>query len=171
MGYRKKVLRHLSTKKNEASREDDPIDNIALTASLRENLELCKEYLGDSSDVVIKEFTFGCSNKHSGAILLIDGLVNIDIVELNILKPLMYDTSLKPDACSALNIDTVNHALVSSGDVKKRSMLSGVLNALLSGDTILFVDGSEQALSIGTRKWEKTQRRSSSDGDRGAWSA
>ena len=86
--------------------------------------------------------------------LLVDGLVNTDIIELNILKPLMYDTSLKLEGCP-LSIDTVSHALLSSGDVKKREMLGDSLDALLSGDTLLFVDGSKQALSIGTRKWEK----------------
>ena len=154
-GYIKKVFKHLSMKRNETRQQEKPVADIELFASLEKNLALCRQSLGESSDVVIKEFRFGCDKKHCGAVLMIDGLVNTDIVEMNILKPLMYDTRFKPEACSALNSDTVSHALLSSGDVKKRTMLGDVLDVLLSGDTILFVDGDKQALSIGTRKWEK----------------
>jgi spore germination protein KA len=152
--YIKKVFKHLSAKKNEADQKTTPVEDIAFSESLKKNLELFKQRLGDSSDIVIKEFSFGCNNRLNGAVLLVDGLVNTDIVELNILKPLMYDTGLKIDGCSD-SIDAVSHALVSSGDVKKREMLGDALDALLSGDTLLLVDGARLALSIGTRKWEK----------------
>ena len=130
---------------------------VQLFRSLKKNLALCKQYLGDSSDVVIKEFRFGCNEKLSGAVLLIDGMVNIDLIELNILKPLMYDTSIciQQDECASPDIDQINRAFLSSSDVKKRPTIGETLDALLSGDTVLLVDGAKEALSIGTRKWEK----------------
>lgn len=155
--YIKKVKASLKVK-NEASGEKEANETVKekLSASLNENLEYVKRTLGESVDILIKEFRFGFEENLKGAIICIDGLVNMDLISASILKPLIYDTSykIKIDKTQSIELDSINTNLLSTGEVKKVSVFDDVLHDVLSGNTLLLVEGSKEALSIGTRKWE-----------------
>ena len=142
----------MNTKKPFAEREQAPKPPPEkLAASIEKNLVLFKEALGESSDIIIREFRFGQNDNFKGALLMVDGLVNNELVDLAILKPLMYEDAAKfiPD------LDSISKRFVSCGEVKNIDTVDEILGDLLSGNTILLVDGLKQALSIGTKKWEK----------------
>ncbi|MDD5017854.1 MAG: spore germination protein [Eubacteriales bacterium] len=157
-GYIKKIRRYLSTKNQPDSKKEPKkaAAKLSLFGSLDKNLALFKEYLGESSDVIVKEFRLGGDARTRGALLMIDGLVNNEIVDLAILKPLMYDTGFKLKTDSgALDIDSISKGFLSSHEVNKLSAVGEMLHDVLSGNTVLLVDGAKEALSVGTRKWEK----------------
>lgn len=158
-GYVKKILTHLKTKRL-SERQPEPQNAAAparLDASLDKNLAFFKELLGESSDFVVREFCFGRDGRLRGALLLIDGLVNNETVDLAVLRPLMYDADARTDKSNGLlpDLDGIGKGLLSAADVKTLSAVDEITGAFLSGNTVLLVDGFTQALSIGTRKWEK----------------
>lgn len=128
-----------------------------LSQDIKENLKFLRHMLGESPDVIIREFNFGANKQLSGALIFIDGLVNKDLVDMVILQPLMYDTvSMQKSAgAGASNIDAFSKNLLSTCDVKKTKSLDDLIDSVLSGDTIFLLDGSGEALGFGMRQWDK----------------
>ena len=128
-----------------------------LYPSLDRNLTLMKQRLGKSSDIVIKEFKIDGDKGLHGALLFVDGLADQNNVNLSILKPMMYEAGIKMkmDDTGRPDIESLSSEFLSAGDTKKRSTFEDVFGDLLSGNTILLIDKSGEALSIGLRQWEK----------------
>jgi Bacillus/Clostridium GerA spore germination protein. len=125
-----------------------------LSLDLKKNLETLITILGTSYDIIIREFSFGCNKQTNGALLFIDGMIDKDTIDSNVMKPLMYDTCLisKIEASDLSNIDIINKNLLSTSDAKKVATLDELLDYFLSGSTILLVDGSKEALVISAKK-------------------
>ena len=159
MGYLKKILDTRKSKKTTSrkNKSKNQMGSAVLFTSLKKNLDTLKITLGESSDIIIKEFKFGFNQYKMGALLCIDGLVDMDLISTSILKPLIYDTTYKLsiDDNACLNFESINPEFLSTGEVKKIDQMKTLLNELLSGNSIILVDGCKEALSIGTRKWDK----------------
>lgn len=159
MRYLKKILYARKIKKQTSF--DENINEVKrqtpVFLSIEANMKFIKNSLGESSDIIIKEFKFGYNQYIHGALLCIDGLVDMDMINSSILKPLMFDTTykLKVDDESHLNFETINSNFLSTGEVKTVAMMEDLLHDLISGNTIVLVDGTKEALNIGTRKWDK----------------
>jgi Bacillus/Clostridium GerA spore germination protein. len=65
--------------------------------------------LDASQDIIVREFSFGCGNKTEGALIYIDGMVDMDIIDSSVMNPLMYDTCLIPkmEANAMSDIDAI----------------------------------------------------------------
>jgi spore germination protein KA len=127
-----------------------------LNASLSENLAVIKESLGESPDVIIREFKLG-GDGVSCALIMIDGLSDKELADLAILKPLMYNAGIKFEAgeSSDIDIDIIIRNYLSSNETSKILNFGNVIDDILSGNAVLLLDGAAQALSIGIKKWEK----------------
>ena len=158
-GYFKKVRTYRKVKKEaEQQKQNDkaaPKENLC--AALDKNMEVFKQRLGNSSDIVIRDFQIDGTKGLRGAMMMVDGLANQDNVNLSILKPMMYEAGLKMKMgdTGIPDIDSLSREFLSVADVKKLATVEEVLGDLLSGNTILLVDKAKEALSIGLRKWEK----------------
>ncbi len=157
--YFRKLFRILKIKKETEQQEQARAAPASqdFEISLEQNLAFFKRRLGNSSDVVIKEFQLDGARGPRCALILIDGLVDQENVNLSILKPMMYEAGLKMkiDRAGGPDIADLSREFLSAGEVKLLSALDDALGDLFSGQTILLVDGAKEALSIGLRKWEK----------------
>lgn len=126
-----------------------------LSSDLRKNLETLQNILSNSSDVVTREFNFGHARQVKGALIYLDGMTDKDVINKNILQPLMYDTLMIPqkESIDFTNVDNIKKNLLSVSEILKVSFLFDLLDNLLSGGTILLVDGSKEALVINAKKW------------------
>ncbi|MBS3947734.1 MAG: spore germination protein, partial [Dethiobacter sp.] len=122
---------------------------------LDRRLELVRERLGESRDVVTRSFTSG-NGRVRLAILYIDGMVDRKLLSDNIIHPLQdsnqlqrYYKELKPS--NALQM--IPELVVSGSEVAIAPDLTQALKQVLSGDTALLVDGEERILILGTRFW------------------
>ena len=122
---------------------------------LKENLDTLKGIINSSSDIIIRRFSFGYNNQIQAAMIFIDGLVDKALVNENILKPLMYD--VRPGCTKEYsefdNIHYIKSALLFVGDIRETGSITEAVDSFFSGDTVLLVDGSKEALVIGLRGW------------------
>lgn len=127
-----------------------------LSSDIGRNLDTLSNVLGSSKDLIMRKFNFGCNKQTSGALVYISGLVNVNIINNNIMKPLMYDTCLisNKENSDMSSIDIIQENLLSVSNVQKITSLDDLLRSLLSGSTILLVSGSKEALRIDVQKWE-----------------
>lgn len=162
-GYILKKIRFSQVKmKNDKSQDKVQDDTFGKTnrdpisSDIKKNLDTLQSILCKSSDVIIREFNFGHDRRASGALIYIDGMIDKDVIHKNILQPLMYDTLMfaQKDPMDFTNIDAVKKNLLTVSDMLKVSFFGDLLDHLLSGGTILLVDGSKEALVINAKKWE-----------------
>lgn len=130
------------------------IQRKALSANLSANLELISEKLGNSMDLIIREFDVG---KTGAALVCIKGLVDKDIVDRHILQPLMIHARIAeptpvrgPNALFKYIKDNTLTAL----EYTEVDAFDDVLDKVLSGYTALLIDGLAVALAINTVAFE-----------------
>ena len=128
----------------------------SLTSVMSENISKFKETLGNSIDLVIRNFNFGPDQKLHAALLYIDGLTDMQTINQSIVKPLMYDGGaaqgvrhIKPST-----MEEVRDTILAVGEVKEVTLLEEAMDGCLMGDTVFLLDGCASALMISTKGWE-----------------
>lgn len=157
------LLSEQQNSKKENNRNDKKLNNnhfkenelyrLKLSVNLSGNLDILKKVLGSSEDVITRKFVFGGDEQISAALIYLDGMVDKATVNESIMRPLMYDSSsiLSQDRLSS---EYVKRTMLSVGEVKQVTEIYEVVDSCLSGDTILLMDGSREALVISTKGWE-----------------
>ncbi len=117
-----------------------------------EQIELeFRAIFADSSDVVFRNFLLG-GRKQRALLLFIDGLAGKNILNENIMRPLL----LAEEFFSApKSVSEIASSVLETSDVKKTDQIKEIVAAVLGGDSTLLVEGSKEALLIDTREWEK----------------
>lgn len=128
---------------------DQTVGEEAIKLTAKENTESIKNILGDAADMVTRSFTIG--TKIGCAVLFIDELVNKEIVYNFLLRPLINSErkEISPDDLWTM----ITQSMVEVGETKEATDLKTVVDAILSADTVLFIDGLDKALILGTKGW------------------
>lgn len=153
-----RTLVHSSSNQQSESDQDIPDKKgEPLSKDIKVNFEKMQDIFANSSDAVIRRFEVGSDVKIGAFIVYIDGLVDREIVQLSLMKPLMVDINPTTVGCkfnkkNALTI--IKERILSISEVNEINCLQDAVNAVLSGDTVLFLDGSSTALIAGSRGWE-----------------
>lgn len=117
-----------------------------------------KELLSNSSDVVFREFFLQGKERIPCILAAVDGLVDKNQLDMYILKPLMVDLAGHPEVAQMTLtnvVDSTLQNLLPGLELKKISKMGEALNAILSGDAVIFFGDSTEALVFGARGWEK----------------
>ncbi|MGG5254321.1 spore germination protein [Neobacillus sp. SM06] len=125
-------------------------EQLPILKNCQDNLQRIKEELGNSTDIVIREFQF----QHiTGAIVYIDG-----ISDSKVISEFIIETLMKKSTDSEAGKDPFQLMLekaVSLGSISQIRDWDKLYESLLSGDTIIFLNGYEVAIGGSTRGGEK----------------
>lgn len=125
-------------------------ERVLLTGALQEDFQKVKQMFDRASDFSYREFEINAARK--AVILYLDGLVNIDRIELNVLTPLLrYNGNLLQSEMLPKEMEEI----ILSAAVSKGESLQEAVDHVLSGDTILLVDGVKHSLLISEKTWEQ----------------
>lgn len=151
MRFRK--LRDYDTQEENMSEEKS---QLKFSKDLENNLNALKAIICSSSDIVIRKFTFSNKKRIEAALIFIDGLIDQTMVNESIMKPLMFNINYtySESDTEINNIEYIKSSLISVGDIGKTSYINNAVANFLSGDTILLIDGSKEALVISLRGWK-----------------
>ncbi|WP_342044544.1 spore germination protein [Bacillus sp. OTU530] len=142
-------------KHSEAEQRNESISD-AETCPLEANLETMlykmKQELGDSPDLVTRSFEIGSTPSIPVRVVYISGLADEQAINEYIIRALMVDT-----AESKLEIDCnhvfdliLNNALT-IGDVAVLTDWNELIFSILSGDTIILIEGHAKAIASSTK--------------------
>lgn len=126
------------------------------SVSLDENIARIKEILKDNDDVIYKEFRVGEAQKLRFALVCIDGLVDKPFINESVLADLMiHAREVPPDAPELMEelFKLVRYGTIPSPELKDVNNIDDAIMALLSGDTVLLMDGIDTIIVIGTKGW------------------
>jgi spore germination protein KA len=126
------------------------------SATLKVRLQFITERLGESSDIIVREF-MSSNNKVHFAILYIDGLTDKKLIHDHIIRPIQSDNvvSIYADRLTTQNaMQLIKEHISSTSELTQVANLTQALKMVLSGDTAMMIDGIEPILVFGTREWK-----------------
>lgn len=156
-------------------------DNMPVDKDLESNLRAIEEALSYSPDLVIRMIipeNSGCRL----AVIYINSLANRDVIQLNIIKPLLEslrlekkearkrtDTGTRTSTSTNTNTgaginDSISkpvpiekrivNSIITASDLKEVNTLNECLSAVLEGNTVLLIDNVKKALIVKTPGWK-----------------
>ena len=130
---------------------------LPVVADLATNKKLLQEMLGDSSDIKIREFEFGKGKRHKALVLFVDGLADADIVNHQIIEPIMYSDRMgsRFSKEKTESLQGILETLITVGEVQEVGTVEEAVEGVLTGDTALFIDGEVQCFVLGSKGFDK----------------
>lgn len=126
-------------------------ENIVISKSLENNIETIKEIFNNDDTLVIRQFENQYDNKLKCCIFFADGMVNTEIINENIISPIVSSSLIK-SGNKAIHI--LQYQIIIANQISKTDSLVKLVEAIINGDTVLFVDNSPEALIINTKGWK-----------------
>ncbi|MBA4494767.1 spore germination protein [Paenactinomyces guangxiensis] len=132
---------------------EETVEESKVYNNLEQNLEFIKNVFGDTVDLVQRKFVIPYTPEREAVVLYLDELVNKNLINEFILSPLMTQAD-HIDVKADLWKDVEEH-LVQVGETEKTDEMKKVVDAILNGDSVLIINGYDQAMILGTKGWDK----------------
>ncbi|HIQ98814.1 MAG TPA: spore germination protein [Candidatus Scybalocola faecavium] len=120
---------------------------LKIFTDLEKNITLMEKLYADCADVVKRRMAVG-ENHFPVYIIYMDTMINRDLVETDIFKSLIYSLGPVP-ARGALEY-ILDYGMITA-DVARETDLNKALKNMMSGDTLMFVDGADSVLVINSK--------------------
>lgn len=157
MGFFKKKNNKIKPQPTSPDQTLKKSSNIELNTSLQENLQFINTSLGKSTDIVIREIRIGKEGTIKAGIIYTDGLTDTPSLQNFILETLMLDikgVELQEKITPEQDlISVLKDFAMTVGEIKDLTDFDVLFTGLLSGDTIILIDGYAQGLLISNKQW------------------
>lgn len=138
---------------NPGTNTKEELENRPVSPDLAVNLEFLKKILGINSDVIFRQFHLG-ADFTGAAVIYVDGLADRNIINDNILQPLMLEYRMAGFNQNGGNpLDRVKNIGATVSDAKDARTMEQLVAGILYGDVALIIDGQETALIFSIKGW------------------
>ena len=117
-----------------------------LSKDLQKNLVFFQSRFSNAVDLIVRQVELG---GRPAALLAVDGLVNKDALTLGVLEPLLKERGYPSGAREQLSY--IERRVLSAPDLKHEDRLEALLQLLMSGFALLFLEGWGDALAFGVQ--------------------
>ncbi|WP_147533068.1 spore germination protein [Bacillus marasmi] len=129
-----------------------------IDANIDCNVNIFRDILEDSVDLAQRNFVFHKKKKLRAVIFYTDGLANTENVG-KLIENLVYKTEKIHPEMNEMNqpkemAEILKQTVMDLASLKVITKISDGIDALLTGDTVLFIDHSEKAFVASTRGWD-----------------
>ena len=128
----------------------------AISTSLAENKKVIEDIytLPLNKDIVIRNITIPGQSVVKAMLIFVDGLADKNIVTMTVLKPLMMMRDTGKEFYSNDLVGIMIDQYLPSGQATRVSSFKQVQQAINTGDTVLFFDGIDEAVTVETKGFE-----------------
>ncbi|WP_042208796.1 spore germination protein [Paenibacillus durus] len=133
-----------------------PPNNEMISGKITQDIQLLKAIFDRSTDIVFREFQLG--DVQTAMLIFLDGMVNTIIVDSDIMRPLLEygETMLEKSRLSPAGVESLlQNQVITAAQVHSGERIQEVVDHVLSGDTVLLIDGVKKALFISAKGWGK----------------
>ncbi|MBB6216744.1 hypothetical protein HNQ80_002848 [Anaerosolibacter carboniphilus] len=132
--------------------EYEEFQKAYVSKKLKDNLDYLQRILKGSQDIIYREFSIRAINQEF-LLVYVDGMAEKKLLNDQILKSMMVE--MNPFlAKEKFTLEEVKNQLVSATEVNEVETFDKLVLALLSGDTLVFMEGSAHGLIVGSKGWE-----------------
>lgn len=126
------------------------------STDIETNLRLLKDVFKECDDLIFREFICAQQEPIKLALIYVDGLTNKGLVSDQIMKALalelpLVSTNEEINKANALQFIKMRGLCIHQ--VRETNVIADAINTILSGDTLLLVDGHDTAIINGSREW------------------
>lgn len=127
-----------------------------ISKNLKENIEEVKAILKDADDIVYRTIEVGEDEKTEACIVFVDGLIDKIVISdfaINLLLSISNFDNLNLKEIRSNVSEKISTEFISVHDVKVEGDFNKLIDMILVGETVLFIDGADKALILSTRGW------------------
>ncbi|TRZ40289.1 spore germination protein [Niallia circulans] len=131
-------------------------EDLPLFASLKTNFDMIKKIMGNSTDIMIKEFKIGEKSEINLGIIYTDGLSDKQLINEFVLETLMINIRQVDFDLNSLHhrlMDVIKTNTLPVAEITEVNNFNKLFLHVLSGDTILLIDGITEGISLSSREW------------------
>lgn len=121
-----------------------------LSSSMDENINTIKEIFKDDDTLRLRKFENRNDHSVECCILFIDGMVDDNIINESIIKPI---TNSIIESSKLDLVDYLQSQVIISPQCEKTTSVLNLINAIIDGDTILFLQNFSEGIIIGSKGW------------------
>lgn len=132
---------------NAMKKEEKDMPTLSVSKTLQTNIDNLTQLLEKPSDLKVRILHIGEANIKS-AIIYIEGIVDTIATEQNVLNNIEMERDLPQSSVDLFEF--IYHKIIAVNGVEKESNFNKIINSLLSGKTIIFIEGIDRSLVINT---------------------
>jgi len=143
--------------KKQPKSQQQPVQSQNLNTSVQQTIQDVKKTLGNSNDIVIRQFHASYDGSLSMALIYTDGLVDKTSIQDFILRTLMIDIrKVDMELESKENSFKIlkQHSLT-AGEMNEFQTINELYDHILCGDTVILIDGYQKAFAVDTKGWKQ----------------
>jgi len=129
------------------------IEKKALSKSLDNNISLFKNIFIDDETLIIREFQNKRLKAAQCCIIYIDGMVNTEIVNENIIQPILRSDLSEDIECDNL-LEELKRKVIVSNNVTLETDINKIVSSIVYGDCLFLLEGYDKALVISSKGWQ-----------------
>ncbi len=126
-----------------------------LVPELAKNVQYLKEKIGQSDDVIFREYTLDLPDPVPIVIVFVDGLVAKETINEYILQALTFKGELNSEWVRDKKnlVRHIKDRVLNINEAQLLSNLDDLITLVLSGETLILFDGYDEGLICNTRGW------------------
>lgn len=128
-----------------------------ITGHLDKDLQWMKDKFSKCSDLVNRQFTIGGDQNRQAVLLFFDGMVNMTLLNDDVLLPLLIDARIA-EKDAGLEKDYgqfIEKSALPAGELKQITTYQEAIDAMVVGDTALFIDGMKTGFVVDSKGWPR----------------
>ncbi len=138
---------------NYSEEEAEPVNGRKTPPEEIIKIEAMKQKFSESTDVIFNEVIIDDNRKLK--VVFVDGMINSEVIDNFVLKPLIQETILKEAKTEKDIIDLIMLGTVYHCQRKLRDTLTDCCHDLLIGSLVLIFEDSEKAVTFETKGFER----------------
>lgn len=127
--------------------------DFELQKSLHYNIELIKEIFKGDQTLRIRVMQNKWLKSAEFCVFYIDGMVNIEIVNENIIQPVVSNNLKEYIECDNL-LKEIKDKVINVNSADCESNINKIVSAIIDGDSVMFMEGFREALIIDSKGWQ-----------------
>jgi spore germination protein len=147
------MYRRLLRKLNEQKVRKKDEYHLELSKDLAKMVESINYIVGESDDIIQRNFKIGSNLKAS--LFFVDGLAFDSAIEDRIIKPLIYFAKTNKEFSSSKLLEHLLTEVVTFIEVTVEETFDEAILSLLSGETLLVIDGLDKLILFETRHFDQ----------------
>lgn len=144
-------MRNKNGKANNKISHQNYTKNCIISNSIQLNISLIKDIFNDNDTLIVRYFENQKNNNVKCCIIFFQEMIDSETINANIIKPIIENTYLNEKNSNVENI--LNH-IIFSNNVNKTKDVNEIIESILNGNTVLFLEGTSEALIISTVGWK-----------------
>jgi spore germination protein KA len=146
--------------KNKKNRQSPPNSNAekseksavpaCISKDLECNINAIRNIMGNASDIQVREFAIVSGINIKSAVIALKGLTNTDLINEQVLVSLMSEMRFKDTKTAADLFEQIKQSGIPNVHVNEEVNIENTVSGLISGNSVLFLDGMEKALVMGS---------------------